>query len=30
MTNKVYKKKMLFSFITNNLNWEIFTQDLVA
>ena len=30
MTEKVYKQKMLLSFITKSLNWEIFTKNLVT
>ena len=30
MTKKVQKPKVLFSVITNHLNWEILTKNLVT
>ena len=30
MTKKVYKQKMFFFILTNNLNWEVLTINLVT
>ena len=30
MTTKVYEVKMFFTIVTKNLNWEIFTKNLIT